>query len=153
MKASLLSFVLVSVALSVHAADKAGADAGDLGRLQGRWTAMAGPRRDIRVLMEVKGRGVSVAITTPQGLDFQAEGEVTIDEKTSPRSLTWSKFVGPGEQPFPEIAAIYKVEGDTFTVRNGGLHGPRPREFKPGDSPLADLVVFRRLKTTDDGAR
>jgi uncharacterized protein (TIGR03067 family) len=103
--------------------------------------------------MEVKGRGVSVAITTPQGLDFQAEGEVTLDEKTSPRSLTWSHFVGPGEQPFPEIAGIYKMEGDTFTVRNGGFHGPRPKEFKPGDSPLADLVVFRRLRTADDGAK
>jgi uncharacterized protein (TIGR03067 family) len=152
MKATLSSFVLMLLALSVHAADKAGAEAGDLGRLQGRWTAMAGPRRDIRVLMEVKGRDVSVAITTRQGLDFQADGEVTLDEKTSPRSVTWSHFVGPGEQPFPDINGIYKVEGDTFTVRNGGLHGPRPKEFKPGDTPLADLVVFRRLKA-DEGAK
>jgi uncharacterized protein (TIGR03067 family) len=153
MKAILSSLVVVSLALSVHAADKAGADAGDLGHLQGRWTAMAGRRREIRVLMEVKGRDVSVAITMPQGLDFQAEGELTLDEKTSPRSLTWSRFVGPGEQPLPEISGIYKVEGDTFTVRNGGFHGPRPQDFKPGDSPLADLVVFRRLRTTDDGAK
>jgi len=67
------------------------------------------------------------------------------DQKTTPRSLNWCNFIGPGQQPLPEIAAVYKVEGDIFTVCNGGFHGARPKEFKPGDSALADLVVFRRL--------
>ena len=87
----------------------------------------------------------------PQGLDFKAEGELKLDEKTTPRSLNWYNFIGPGEQPLPEIAAVYKVDGDTFTVCNGGFHGARPREFKPGDSALADLVIFHRVgaKETD----
>lgn len=148
-----MSIVLVLVGLDVHAADKTAPGDEDLGRLQGRWTAMAGARQEIRVVLEVKGQGVTVAITTPQGLDFQAEGELKLDQKTTPRSLNWCNFVGPGQQPLPEIAAVYKVEGDTFTVCNGGFHGSRPREFKPGDSPLADLVVFRRLGPTTSQRR
>lgn len=153
MRATFLSIVLVFLGLDVHAADKAAPGDGDIGRLQGRWTAMAGARREFRVLIEVKGRGVSVAITTPQGLDFQVEGELKLDEKTTPRSLNWCNFMGPGQQPLPEIAAIYKVTGDTFTVCNGGFHGARPKEFKSGDSALADLVVFRRPSSNDSQVR
>jgi uncharacterized protein (TIGR03067 family) len=145
MKATLLSIVLVSLSLNVDAAEKAAPKDGDLGLLQGRWTAMAGARRQVRVVLEVKGQAVSVAITTPQGLEFTAEGELKLDEKTTPRSLNWYNFIGPGEQPLPEIAAVYIVEGDTFTVCNGGFHGARPKEFKPGESALADLVVFHRV--------
>jgi uncharacterized protein (TIGR03067 family) len=149
MRATLLTIILASLGLNVHAADKAAKAAGDLGLLQGRWTAMAGARRHIRVVIEVKGRGVNVTITTPEGPDFQVEGELKLDERSSPRSLTWCNFIGPGEQPLPDIAAVYKVEGDTFTVCNGGFHGARPKEIKPGESALADLVVFRRLGTHD----
>jgi uncharacterized protein (TIGR03067 family) len=141
--------VLMVLGLDVFAADQAAPGDEDLGRLQGRWTAMAGARREVRVVLEVKGRGATVTITTPQGLDFQVEGEMKLDEKTTPRSLNWCNFIGPGQQPFPEITAVYKVEGDTFTVCNGGFHGARPKEFKPGDSALADLVVFQRLGTND----
>jgi hypothetical protein len=111
---------------------------------------MAGAKQQVRVILEIKGQSVRVDITTPQGLDFQAEGLVKLDENSSPRSLTWCNFVGPGEQPLPEIAAIYKVDDGCFTVRNGGLHGVRPKEFTRGDSALADLVVFRRLGSDDD---
>ena len=103
----------------------------------------------VRVLLEVKGERVCVAISTPQGLDFQAEGELKLDERTTPRSLNWFNFIGPGEQPLPEIAAVYKVEGDTFTVCNGGFHGTRPKEFRPGEIALADVVIFRRPGSDD----
>jgi uncharacterized protein (TIGR03067 family) len=118
-----LTIVLVFLGLEAHATDKAAPRDEDLGRLQGRWTALAGARREIRVLLEVKGRGVTVAITTPQGLDFQAEGELQLDQRTTPRSLNWCNFVGPGQQPLPEIAAVYKIEGDTFTVCNERCRG------------------------------
>jgi uncharacterized protein (TIGR03067 family) len=149
MRTILITIALVSLGLSAHAAEATAPTEGDLAQLQGRWTAMAGARKQVRVVLEVKGKVVSVAITTPQGLDFQAEGELKLDEKTTPRSLDWQHFIGPGEQPLPEIAGVYKIEGDTFTVCNGGFHGARPKEFKPGESALADLVVFHRLGSGD----
>ncbi|QEH33539.1 hypothetical protein OJF2_20410 [Aquisphaera giovannonii] len=118
---------------------------GDLAQLQGRWSATTGAKKQVQVVMTIQGRDVSVAIKTPTGTDIQVTGELKLDESTSPRSLDWTKFTGPDEQPLPEVAAVYKVEGDTFTVCNGGFLGKRPREFKPGDGVFADVVVFRRL--------
>ena len=148
MKAS-MPILLVLLGLNVHAADKAVSRDGDLSRLQGRWTAKAGTRHEIHVVIEIKGRGVCAAIKTPQGLDFQVQGELKLDETTSPRSLDWKKLIGPDQQPLPEIAAVYKIDGDTFTVCNGGFLGARPKEFKPGEGVLADVVVFHRLESKD----
>ncbi len=142
-----MPILLVLLGLNVHAADEAVSRDGDLNRLQGRWTAEAGTRHEIHVMIDIKGRGVCAAIKTPQGLDFQVQGELKLDETTSPRSLDWKKLVGPDQQPLPEIAAVYKIDGDTFTVCNGGFLGARPKEFKPGEGALADVVVFRRLDT------
>ncbi len=148
MKAS-MPILLVLLGLNVHAADEAVSRDGDLDRLQGRWTANAGARHDIHVVIEIKGRGVCAAIKTPQGLDFQVQGELKLDETTSPRSLDWKKLIGPDQQPLPEIAAVYKIDGATFTVCNGGFLGARPKEFKPGEGVLADVVVFHRLESKD----
>jgi uncharacterized protein (TIGR03067 family) len=144
-----MPILLVLLGLNVHAADEAVSRNGDLNRLQGRWTAKAGPHHEIHVVIEIKGRGVCAAIKTPQGLDFQVQGELKLDETTSPRSLDWKKLIGPDQQPLPEIAAVYKIDGDTFTVCNGGFLGARPKEFKPGEGVLADVVVFHRLDTKD----
>ena len=147
---TMLAIGLILLDLSAYAADQQ-SGGGDLDRLQGRWTAMAGTQRKVRVLLDVKGRQASVAISTPQEMKIQVEGELRLDEKTVPRSLDWFNFVGPGDQAMPGIAAVYKIEGDVFTVCNGGFHGPRPKKFIPGDSPLADLVVFHRLGASNPG--
>jgi uncharacterized protein (TIGR03067 family) len=148
MRASLSTFVVL-LGASAGVAGEAATSAGDLGRLQGKWTAMAGTRREIRVVMEINGREVKVAISTPQGLNIKAQGELKLDESTTPRSLDWVKFSGPDQQPFPAIAAVYKLEGETFTVCNGGFLGARPKDFKPGEGALADVVVFRRPGSTE----
>ncbi len=116
----------------------------DMGRLQGRWTARAGAKREVRVIMAVVGRQVNVSIATPQGIRFKVRGEIQVDESTSPRQLDWIKFTGADQQVFPQISAIYKIDRDTFIVCNGGLNGTRPKEFKPGDGILADVVEFQR---------
>ena len=85
------------------------------------------------------------------------EGEIKLDESTSPRQLDWINFTGADQQEFPPLLAIYSVAGDRFTVCNGGMNGSRPTEFKRGDGILAEVVVFQResafaaskSKTTD----
>jgi uncharacterized protein (TIGR03067 family) len=119
----------------------------DLARLQGRWTARAGAKREVRVVLEIQGKQVDASIRTPQGIRFQVRGEVKIDATTSPRSLDWIKFSGADQQELPDIRAIYKIDQDTFTVCNGGLGGRRPTEFTSGDGILAEVVVFARDRT------
>ncbi len=146
-----MPILLILLGVNVDAAEEAGSRDTDLSRLQGRWTAKAGTRHEIHVLIEIKGRDVHAEIKTPQGLDFQVRGEVKLDETTSPRSLDWKKLTGPDQQPLPEIAAVYKIDGDTFTVCNGGFLGSRPKEFKPGEGswPTWWFSIGSTRKTTD----
>jgi uncharacterized protein (TIGR03067 family) len=125
----------------------------DLGRLQGRWTARAGAHREFRVVLSIQGRRANATIKTPQGISFEVQGQVRLDETTSPRSLDWVNFSGADQQEFPQIPAIYKLDRDTFTLCNGGMNGTRPKEFKPGDGALADVVVFERERSSSDAKK
>jgi uncharacterized protein (TIGR03067 family) len=116
----------------------------DLGRLQGRWAARAGARKEIQVSLSIQGRHVEVDIKTPQGIRLRAQGEVKIDETASPHKVDWINFSSADEQEYPQIPGIYKLDGDSFTVCTGGMNGSRPREFKPGDGVLSEVVVFQR---------
>ena len=80
----LMPILLILLGVNVEAGEEAGSRDTDLSRLQGRWTAKAGTRHEIHVLIEIKGRDVHAKIKTPQGLDFQVRGEVKLDETTSP---------------------------------------------------------------------
>jgi uncharacterized protein (TIGR03067 family) len=150
MKAKVYSLSVTMVALSLIPAvggTETTSKQSDLGRLQGRWTARAGARREVRVILEIKGRQATASIKTPSGVRLLLEGEVKIDETTSPRRLDWIKFTGADQQEFPPLLGIYAIDGDRFTVCNGGLNGSRPTEFKRGDGILAEVVVFQREPT------
>ena len=149
-KFSLLTAMTVGLAgISMVSAGESEAHTSDLSRLQGRWTARAGARREIRVTLEIHGQRVTADITTPQGLRIQVHGEIKLDETSSPGNLDWIKFIGADQQEFPPIPAIYKLDRNTFTVCNGGLNGSRPKEFKAGDGVFADVVVFQRVSQED----
>jgi uncharacterized protein (TIGR03067 family) len=144
---------LLAVIASLAAAAGASAadlpDVGDIARLQGCWTAQAGPQHNIRVTLDIRGDQAQVDIATPQGLKFQVRGELRINDQVVPRTLDWVKFTGLDDQDLPDIPAIYELVGDTFKVCNGGPNSARPKEFKPGEGILAALVVFERPRPKD----
>jgi uncharacterized protein (TIGR03067 family) len=145
MRSTLLALLLsVSSVTLAPAFEKA--PSGDLAKLQGRWSAKAGPRRNIAVELEVAGSRAQVRIKTPHGKTIEVQGEIKIDEKVEPHALDWVKFNGYDDQELPEIAAIYELRGDIFKVCNGGPNNNRPTEFKPGEGLLADLLEFQRIK-------
>jgi uncharacterized protein (TIGR03067 family) len=124
----------------------------DIARLQGRWAAKAGPQGNIQVLLEIEGQQARINIATPQGLKFQVQGELRINDKVVPRTLDWVKFTGLDDQDLPDIPAIYELDGETFKVCNGGPNSARPKEFKPGQGILASIVVFERPKSKEASA-
>lgn len=126
---------------------------GDLARLQGRWITRAGPRKKMLVTLNVEGNKALVDIRTPQGVTFHAKGEIRVNSATNPRSLDWVGFTGPDSQDLPEISAIYEIRGESFTVCNGGANNTRPSEFKAGESVLADLHVFERVKPAPEAGK
>lgn len=112
----------------------------------------SGPGKQIQVVLTVRGRQVDAAISGPQGVRLQAQGEVKVDETTSPRRVDWVNFTTADQQDLPPLAGIYKLDATTFTVCTGGMNGPRPQEFKPGEGVLSEVVVFRREPESTAGA-
>lgn len=136
--------IALTLATAAPASETGSAGDGDLARLQGCWAARVGPRHDIQVALRIEGRRVEVRITLPQGAPYRARGELKLDEAASPRALDWIGFTGQDGQSLPEILAIYRFDGERWTVCNGGANGERPAAFEPGDGLLADVVVFER---------
>ena len=122
------------------------APAGDLDRLQGTWTTQAGPQKDIPVVLEIDGCCAHVNIQTPQGLKIQVQGESRLDEAAHPKSIDWIKFAASDGQEFPEVQAIYEIDGETLKLRTGGLADGRPTEFTPGEGVLSDVLIFQHQK-------
>lgn len=144
---TLVAIFGLGMAAQVDAAERQ--VAGDLARLQGRWVTRAGPRHKIVVCLNIEGNKATVDVTTPQGVKFNANGELRIDESVSPHTLDWVGFTGLDSQELPDIPAIYRIEGESFQVCNGGPNSPRPLEFKPGENILADVHVFERDKPSE----
>jgi|GEM_PF-3217921 len=93
---------------------------GDLDRLQGRWEAKVGRKEGTVVTLEIKGQAVAATITTPRGLKIRADGEVRLDETTSPKTLDWVKFTTLDGEEVPALRAIYRLEEGRLQVRSGG---------------------------------
>ncbi len=138
------TLVLAVLAASAASPSPVADPSGDLARLQGRWTTRAGPKGNIPVVLEVKGRQATVRITTPQGLKIKAEGSIRIDESAAPKALDWVEFTASDGQDFPEVLGIYEFDGESLRVCNGGLNDARPEAFRPGEGLLASVLVFKK---------
>jgi uncharacterized protein (TIGR03067 family) len=134
--------VLAMLATSAMGAAPEGSD---LSKLQGRWEASVGKRREFAVTIEVKGNDVSATITPKRGPKVKANGELQLDEKASPRSLDWVKFSTPDGIEVPRLLSIYRLEGDRLIVRSGGFNDVRPKVFEAGGEGIwTDVMVFTK---------
>ncbi len=140
-----IALSIASLSITLARADDSTAP-GDLGRLQGTWTAMVGPERDVPITLEVQKQKVTITGKRPGGEDFTLKGELKLDEKANPKTIDWVKFVGPQGNEAPENLGIYKLTDDTLTVCSGGPGNERPTEFKKGDDGPPQLVTFTRKK-------
>jgi uncharacterized protein (TIGR03067 family) len=120
---------------------------GDLARLQGRWQTKIGLRKATVVMIVIKGNAVAATISTPQGREIKADGQLKIDENASPKALDWVKFTTIDGEEVPEMHAIYRLEDGRLFIRSGGFNDQRPTEFNPGDGVWAKVLVFQRPET------
>ena len=121
----------------------------DLGRLQGRWEAKAGKRVEFQVVLEIEGNQATATITPKVGPTVRATGEIKLDEGVSPRSIDWVNFATRDGQDLPPMLAIYRVDGDKFTLKNGGFNDSRPESFEGlGEGIWTQTVEFRRAPAT-----
>jgi uncharacterized protein (TIGR03067 family) len=144
-RTKLATALAVLLIISADAPDSPIVAEGDLARLQGTWATQAGPKKNIPVTLRIKGHSVTVKVKPPIGRPITAEGEVAIDENVAPKALDWRKFTGGDDQEFPEVHAIYQLDGEELVVCNAGPNNPRPVEFRPGEGVLAEVLRFKRL--------
>jgi uncharacterized protein (TIGR03067 family) len=150
MKRFLIPAAILILSTIIVAADdpkpKDDAPKGDLGKLQGTWTADAGPEKNIPIAITIKGNAVSLKVTTPNNGEFSSDGQVKIDEAAKPhKSIDWVKFTNPNGEVLPENLGLYEfVDADTLRVCSGGPGNERPTEFKAGDGGPPNLLVLNR---------
>jgi uncharacterized protein (TIGR03067 family) len=137
-----LMILAVMMAPTMAAEPEAGTD---LGKIQGRWEALVGKKREMSVCLEVKGNEVSATISPKRGPKLKASGELQLDPAASPRSLDWVKFSTPDGIEVPKILSIYRLEGEKLIVRSGGFNDARPRSFESGGEGIwTEVMVFTR---------
>ena len=121
---------------------------GDLKKIQGTWTAKAGPEKDIAVEITIKGSAVTLKVTNAEGQDYEVKGELKLDEAAKPhKTIDWVKFTNPNGEAAPENLGLYEFpDADTVRFCSGGPGNERPTEFKSGDGGPPNLVTMKRRK-------
>jgi uncharacterized protein (TIGR03067 family) len=118
---------------------------GDLARLQGQWTAMFGREKNIPMVVTVKGATVTLSITRPDAPPYESKGEIKLDETARPqKTIDWTGFIGRDGTEAPPNLGIYLLNGDAFTVCNGGPGRARPTEFKASEGGPQQLITLHR---------
>ena len=147
MRQALAALILAAAASATYAQDAKKDDAlkGDLGKIQGKWSAMIGPNKDIPLTVEFKGNAAIIAVTI-SGEEKTLKAEIKLDESKSPKLWDWTKFEGPDGQKIEDNLGIYKLDGDKLTLCSGGPGNDRPTEFKAGDNSPPNLVELTRVK-------
>jgi uncharacterized protein (TIGR03067 family) len=127
------------------------AAAKEYARFEGTWTfvslEVAGKKMPVEVLKDhaLVLKGDHFEMNSPEGV---AKGTFTFNLQTKPKQLDVTFTNGP--QKGQNIKAIYKLEGDTYTVCLDMVGKERPAEFasKPGTGLV--LEVLRREKPAAD---
>jgi uncharacterized protein (TIGR03067 family) len=118
----------------------------DLAKLQGSWTAKAGPNKDIPVTMIFKGSKFEVKLTRPDGEEATLKGELKVDEKADPKTFDFVNFKGPQGEEIADNLGIYKLDGDTWNTCSGGPGNERPTRFEAGKGGPPNLATWTRVK-------
>ncbi len=129
--------------------EKADAPKGDLGKLQGTWTAKVGPEKNVPIVLTIQGKAVTLKITGPDGQEYNSKGEIKVDESAKPfKTIDWVKFTRPDGEEAPENLALYEfLDADTVRLCSGGPGNERPTEFKAGDGGPPNILELKRTPT------
>lgn len=147
MRRIMTALVIVAMAAPALLAQDKPAE-GDLKKLQGKWTAKAGPEATAVTLILESGK-ITFEIPVPTGEVKTIEGAFTIDETTNPKSISWNNMKIE-DRSLPDVEGIYALDGDDTLKIAGGNGQGRPKAFvekgQEGEGGRANTMVFTRVK-------
>lgn len=113
--------------------------AGDLARLQGKWSTylVYADGSKHKIVLEFKGDRVRSTLDDPPADQPTGEQRVILNENASPKTLdaVEARFVNGKPGPFleklklPDILAIYELNGDTLKFASSPFSNKRPKAF------------------------
>lgn len=140
------AFLALIVAPTLGAPSPADEPKGDLAGLQGTWTAKVGPNKDVPITLVLKGDAAEITVSRPDGEDIKLKGKVKVDDQASPKTLDWVDFKDRQGDNVPANLAIYRLEGDKWTLCSGGPGNDRPSKFEAGEGGPPMLNTWARVK-------
>jgi uncharacterized protein (TIGR03067 family) len=119
---------------------------GDLAKIQGTWTAPAGPNDEVIISMTVKDSIYTVTYDRGDGTNVELKGEIKLDEKTTPKTLDFVKTQRNDGDDSRDNLGIYTFDGETLKVCVGMPGNERPKEFTKGEDGAPMLLIFTKKK-------
>lgn len=127
---------------------------GDAARLQGRWTAPAGPDGKGTAILEFQGDRVTMSTRTGDaGARKVLEGRFKVDESAKPHAIDFLGCTGPFGQAQPDTHAIYELDGDRLRIAYPAkAPDDRPTAF-PTDDKDPTAPTWTRMKPDADAPK
>jgi uncharacterized protein (TIGR03067 family) len=137
-----MKMMLAALVVALSSAHGLAADvvpASDITALQGRWKAWIGPEQCM--VFEVRDKSFTLAHQTGDKSAEPWNGTLVIDERASPRRVTWTRVQVAGRD-LPDNQCIYELHGDTWLLIGGGAAAPE--HFYSGGGQGSQTLVFKR---------
>jgi uncharacterized protein (TIGR03067 family) len=139
MKSSILAVLAASLCTWAIASAGERELTGDLRALQGKWKVWLA--KDDYIILEIQADTLTMTRNWPSGLRESATGSFTINEKPSPKQMTWNNVRGGGLNL--EInKCIYELYGDTWLLIGGA--NDRPEYFYSGNGEPHKAWILKR---------
>ncbi len=119
---------------------------GDLAKIQGTWTAPAGPNDEVTITLTIKDNKYEAKWDKGDGTSVELKGEVVIKEDPKLKTIDFVKAQRNDGDDARDNLGIYEFDGDRFKVCVGGAGNERPTEFKKGDDGAPLLLIFSKKK-------
>jgi uncharacterized protein (TIGR03067 family) len=118
----------------------------DLDKIQGTWTAPAGPNEEVIITLTVKDKAYTAKWDRGDGTNVELKGEIKVDEKASPKVFDFIKTQRNDGDDARDNLGIYTFDGEKLKICVGMPGNDRPTEFKKGDEGAPMLLIFTRSK-------
>lgn len=120
---------------------------GDLAKLQGTWTAPAGPEGGPLITMTIKVNAYTANWDRDDGTKAVRKGELRVNEQATPhKTIDFFNTKHEDGDSVRDSLGIYQFDGDKVKFCVGDPGDERPTEFKKGEDGPPHILTFSRKK-------